>query len=52
MFYCEECQKKNDWPEGFRQSYGRCESCGVTAGCYDVPSSCLSNAKEGTADED
>jgi hypothetical protein len=41
MFYCEACQRRKNWPEGFSFSYGRCEVCGNTAACYDVPSSAL-----------
>lgn len=46
MFYCVECQKENDWPEGIRMSYGRCEMCGHGAPCYDVPTSCLPPSAE------
>ena len=41
MFYCEDCKEKNKYPESIRVSYGRCEICGETAECYDVPSSHL-----------
>ncbi len=36
MFYCEKCQKKNDWPVAMMRSRGRCEVCGDAAVCYDV----------------
>lgn len=45
MFYCEKCRKKNEWPEGFRQSYGPCEICGKTKECYDIPSQYLTVSK-------
>jgi hypothetical protein len=41
MFYCKDCQVKQDWPEGFRYSYGPCEVCHKTKECFDVPSSRL-----------
>ena len=41
MFYCTDCQKKEEWPEGIRTSVGPCEVCGETKECYDVPSSQL-----------
>lgn len=43
MFYCQDCAKRNDWPndEFVPRSRGPCEVCGKTASCYDVPSSCL-----------
>lgn len=41
MFYCEDCRKKNDWPESFTRSHGGCEMCGIVGLCYDVPSSQL-----------
>jgi len=46
MFYCEECRKKNKWPEGFAVSRGPCEMCGKTATCHDVPSCALPDRKE------
>ena len=49
MFYCEDCQKKNNWPKGLLglpTSWGHCEICRVVGGCYDVPSKWLSNKKE------
>lgn len=41
MFYCKKCGDKNNWPDGFRKSYGPCEICRVSAECSDVPSSQL-----------
>lgn len=45
MFYCEKCQKKNNWPDSLAKSSGRCEICGEDALCNDVPSSELSTSK-------
>lgn len=55
MFYCDKCRVKNQWPDSFIRSHGRCEMCGKTASCNDVPSKYLpdppapeeSPAKEG-----
>lgn len=41
MFYCNSCANKNDWPETGFKSRGRCEVCGRTADCNDMPSSRL-----------
>ena len=41
MFYCEKCQVKNNWPEGFATSYGKCEICGASALCNNVSPSRL-----------
>lgn len=41
MFYCKECEKKEDWPSGFFKSYGRCEVCEKSALCSDIPSKTL-----------
>lgn len=41
MFYCETCKEKNKYPESIMVSYGRCEICGETAECYDMPSAYL-----------
>jgi hypothetical protein len=38
MFYCTACAKKYTWPDWGSTSYGPCEICGKTAGCFDVPS--------------
>jgi hypothetical protein len=45
MFYCDECAKRNRWPDLIPVSYGPCEVCGRTRACYDVPSSALPEAK-------
>lgn len=45
MFYCEDCQAKNNWPESFSMSRGGCEMCGKMAVCYDTPSSQLPDRK-------
>ena len=45
MFYCEPCQCKHDWPQSMSRSYGRCECCGKTAECFDVPSRFLPKPK-------
>lgn len=41
MFYCEKCQVKNNWPQGFSGSYGPCEFCGSYGKCFDVSSKFL-----------
>jgi len=41
MYYCNECEKKNGWPEGFSKSRGPCEVCGKTRVCSDIASSQL-----------
>lgn len=41
MFFCGKCEKKNDWPNSIFKSFGRCEVCGKSAECNDVPSSYL-----------
>lgn len=41
MFFCEDCKIKNKWPGFIPQSYGKCEVCGKTDECYDVPSGAL-----------
>lgn len=45
MFYCEPCRIKNKWPESLGMSYGKCECCGLTSSCYDLPSSSLPSVK-------
>ena len=46
MFYCDECRKKNNWPDSVLfKSYGPCEMCGKPAICNDVPSSKLPLSK-------
>jgi hypothetical protein len=39
MVYCDTCREKNKWPEGWSKSRRRCEICGQSAPCNDVPSS-------------
>lgn len=41
MFFCEECEKRNEWPNSLFKSFGRCEVCGKAARCNDVPSKYL-----------
>jgi hypothetical protein len=41
MFFCNECKVKNKWGESIGQSRGRCEVCGKTALCNDIPSKYL-----------
>lgn len=48
MFFCEACRVKNDWPQSFGGSYGRCEICGNEDSCYDVSSKLLPIPKLGT----
>jgi hypothetical protein len=37
MFYCEECRKRNGYPEAFlNYTRGPCEICGKVAVCHDV----------------
>lgn len=50
MFYCKDCREKNAWPEGLGRSYGRCEVCGKTAECSDVPSKYLPEAPKKAED--
>lgn len=37
MFYCNQCAEAKAYPKSFRLSHGRCEVCGRTADCHDVP---------------
>lgn len=41
MFFCEKCRKKRNWPDSIGKSYGRCEVCGQSTLCNDVPSCAL-----------
>jgi hypothetical protein len=41
MFFCDECRRKNQWPESFMKSEGRCEICKTHSVCNDVPSRLL-----------
>jgi hypothetical protein len=45
MFFCEACNKRNEWPGIIPMSTGPCEICGTVAACYDIPSSALPPAK-------
>lgn len=44
MFYCKACQLKNNWPDSWSGSYGKCEVCGKPSLCYDVHHSRLPDA--------
>jgi hypothetical protein len=46
MFYDEKCRIRNDWPESLARSHGRCEVCGKSGLCYDVPSGALPPLKK------
>jgi len=46
MFFCNECAYKNEWQRGFIKSYGKCEVCGESKSCSDVPSKYLSAVNE------
>lgn len=48
MFYCDDCRKKHDWPEGIGKSVGRCEMCEKKAVCNDVPCKYLPEPKKQT----
>jgi len=50
MFYCNDCKIKNDWPESFNESYGKCEICNKMSVCNDVSSSHLPKPKNQTSD--
>lgn len=41
MFICEACLKKYYTNYGIMKSYGPCECCKQTKGCFDIPSSRL-----------
>lgn len=44
MFYCDPCGRQRNWPADdllIPTSYGRCEICGKTAECNDVPAGAL-----------
>ena len=47
MFYCDNCQIKNKYPESIMQSYGNCEICGELGACHDVQSKLLSKTVVG-----
>jgi len=47
MFYCNECGKKEGWPEDtLFKSFGPCEICKVSQICNDVQSKYLPEKKE------
>lgn len=46
MFFCEECNRANDWPGIRLSSWGTCEVCGRSDACYDVPSKYLAPRKD------
>lgn len=46
MFFCDTCAEKNKWPQSWSKSGGRCEVCGKTAVCNDIPSKELPSAYE------
>lgn len=52
MFYCNQCKDKNDWPESIARSHGRCEVCGKSRDCNDVPSGALPPPKREAIDEE
>ncbi len=42
MFFCDPCAAREAWPTSLlSRSHGRCEICGKTADCSDIPSSAL-----------
>jgi hypothetical protein len=41
MFFCEACEKANNWPNSIFKSYGKCEICDKVGECNDVPSKYL-----------
>lgn len=41
MFFCNDCADERKWPKSLFRSLGRCEICGKTRECSDVPSSSL-----------
>ena len=45
MFYCDECRDKNEWPDTWAKSEGKCELCGKQAVCNDRPSGRLPPTK-------
>ncbi len=46
MFYCNDCAKKYEYPESFSKSGGKCELCGESKVCNDVPSRELAKPKK------
>lgn len=51
MYFCKKCQEENKWPEGLVKSHGKCEVCGITTQCNDIPSSQLPNIKKENENE-
>ena len=51
MFYCDPCAEPQGWPQSFMKSKGRCEICGTTAVCNDVPSAQLPYPKTMSVEE-
>lgn len=45
MFYCNQCAKEKEWPYSICKSYGKCEICGDSCKCNDMPSSILPEPK-------
>lgn len=45
MFFCKPCEDYNDWPGSLFKSFGKCEMCGKTAECSDVPSKYLPESR-------
>lgn len=41
MLYCDPCAEPRGWPVTMFRSHGRCECCGETRVCSDLPSSQL-----------
>lgn len=38
MFYCDSCRVPRKWPVTVLQSVGKCEICGRSGFCNNVPS--------------
>ena len=36
MLYCDKCRLKKNWPDSLPEQ-GKCEQCGATGQCNDVP---------------
>ena len=36
MLYCDSCRLKKNWPDSLPEQ-GKCEICGITGQCNDVP---------------
>lgn len=50
MFICQKCSYSQGlW--GLSQSFGPCESCGTTTGCFDIPSAQVLQKKSDLADQ-